>query len=65
MLYEEIKNGDFTNFNMLNENQQIEIMKNWNQKQWIKFRMQNTVSEEEVFEPIIKLMEDDEIRPNI
>lgn len=55
-LFEEIPKGDFSNLNMLNENQQIEIMKKWKRNIWIKFRMQNTVSEEEVFDPILKLI---------
>lgn len=59
-IFEEIQNGDFSNFNRLNENQQVEIMKNWNRDQWIKFRMQNSVSEEDVFNPIIKLIESDD-----
>ena len=59
-LFEEISNGVFTNFNELNEAHRIEIMKNWNQEQWIKFRMQNTVSEEEVFEPILRLIDHDD-----
>lgn len=58
-ILEEIQKGEFSNFNMLNENQQIEIMKSWNHDMWIKFRMQNTVSEEEVFDPILKLIEQD------
>lgn len=38
-ILEEIQKGDFSNFNMLNGNQQIAIMKSWNQDMWIKFRM--------------------------
>lgn len=56
-IFEEVQKGDFSNFNRLNEKQQVEIMKNWNSVQWIKYRMQNTVSEEDVFNPILKLIE--------
>lgn len=56
-ILEEIQKGDFSNFNMLNENQQIEIMKKWDRNMWIKYCMQNTVSEEDVFEPIFKLID--------
>ena len=59
---EKIQGGDFSNFNLLDEDPQIEIMKSWNQDMWIKFRMQNTVSEEAVFEPIIKLIDSDDRR---
>ena len=56
-LYYELQNGDFSNFNKLNENQQIDIMRNWDREMWIKYCMQNTVSEEEVFDPIFRLIE--------
>ncbi len=59
-ILEEIQSGDFTNFNMLSEIQQIEIMKNWDEQQWIRFRMQNTVSEKDVFDPILKLSDEEE-----
>ncbi len=59
-ILEEIQSGDFTNFNMLSENQQIEIMKKWDGQQWIRFRMQNTVSEKDVFDPILKLSDEEE-----
>ena len=52
----ELQNGDFSNFNKLNENQQIDIMRHWNKEMWIKYCMQNTVSEEEVFDPIFRLI---------
>ena len=53
----ELQNGDFSNFNKLNENQQIDIMRHWDRKMWINYCMQNTVSEEEVFDPIFRLIE--------
>lgn len=56
-IIEEIQKGDFSSFNHLNEEQQIEIMKSWNQDMWIKYRMQNTVSEAAVFEPVFKLID--------
>lgn len=58
-IFEEVSNGNFTNFNKLNEAQQIDSMKTWNQEMWIKYCMQNTVSENDVFDPIIKLIESD------
>lgn len=61
-LFEEISNGDFKNFNNLEEEQQIEVMKSWNQDMWIKYCMQNTVSEDDVFDPIMRLIDEDEQR---
>ena len=59
-ILKEIQGDDFSNFNLLDEDQQIEIMKSWNQDMWIKYHMQNTVSEEDVFEPIFKLIDSDD-----
>ena len=56
-LFEELRNGNFSNFNMLNDNQKIEIMKKWDRHMWINFRMQNTVSEREVFDPLYDLID--------
>ena len=35
-------------------------METWDDKQWIKYRMQNTISEEECFGPVLKKIEEDE-----
>ena len=56
---EEIQGDDFSNFNLLDEDPQIEIMRSWNRRQRTNFRMQNTVSEEDVFAPIIKLIDNE------
>lgn len=50
----------FSNFNLLEEEQQIDLMKNWDRNMWIKFRLQNTVSESDVFDPIFKMIDEDE-----
>lgn len=51
---------EFVYLNNLDEERKIEIMKNWDKATWIRFRMQNTVSEQEVFNPIMKLIEEDD-----
>lgn len=56
-IIEEIQHGDFSNLNKLSESQQIELMKTWDRSRWIKYCMQNTITEEEVFKPIFKLIE--------
>ena len=56
-IIEEIQHGDFSNFNKLSESQQIELMKTWDRSTWIKYRIQNTITEEYVFDPIFKLIE--------
>lgn len=59
LLLEEIDKGDFKRFENLSEPQQNKIMKTWNRQQWIKYRMQNTISDEECFGPVLKHIEDD------
>lgn len=49
---------EFAYLDNLDEDQKIEIMKRWDRQTWIRFRMQNTVSEQEVFDPIMKLIEE-------
>ncbi|MBQ6624310.1 MAG: hypothetical protein IIX39_00635 [Clostridia bacterium] len=47
---------DFENFNQLNESKQIQLMETWTPQQWLEYRMQNTISEEECFTPIFELI---------
>lgn len=50
---------EFSFLDNLDEESKIEIMKNWDKSTWINFCMQNTVSEHDVFDPIFKLIEED------
>ena len=59
LLLEEIDRGDFTRFNNLDEIKQGEIMKSWNEDKLMKYYMQNTISERECFEPVIKIIRGD------
>lgn len=59
ILNEEFQSGDFSRFNLLTKDEQVTVMQKWSKDTWDKFRMQNTVSEEEVFEPIFKLIDND------
>ena len=56
---QEILKEDFATFDSLTEPERIEVMKSWNRELWIKFRMRNTVTEEEVFDPLFKMIEVD------
>lgn len=60
LLLEEIDRGDFQRFEKLDEPKKVKIMETWDDKQWIKYRMQNTISEEECFGPVLKKIEEDE-----
>lgn len=60
LLLEEIENGDFSRFEKLSEPQQIKLMATWDESQWDKYCMQNTISEEECFGPILKQIEEDD-----
>lgn len=55
----ENQSKEFVYLDNLDEERKIEIMKNWDKSTWIKFLMQNTVSEHDVFDPIFKLIEED------
>ena len=48
---------DFNKFNLLTEAEQINEMEFWTPQQWIAYRMQNTISEEECFGPILAKIE--------
>ncbi len=47
---------DFNKFHQLNESEKIKLMSIWNQEQIMSYYMQNTISEEECFAPILKLI---------
>lgn len=59
ILNEEFQNGDFSRLALLTEEEQAAIMREWSKDTWVKYCMQNTVSEKEVFEPIFKLIDND------
>lgn len=47
---------DFDKFNLLTESEQLEEMATWNQEQIMAYYMQNTISEEECFAPVLELI---------
>ena len=47
---------NFTNFNLLNESEQVAAMSTWDQEQIMSYYMQNTISEEECFTPVLELI---------
>lgn len=49
---------DLTNFNLLNESEQVLVMSTWNQEQIMSYYMQNSISEEECFAPVLELIDD-------
>lgn len=49
---------DLTNFNLLNESEQVSVMSTWNQEQIMSYYMQNSISEEECFAPVLELIDD-------
>ena len=48
---------DLTNFNLLNESEQVSVMSTWNQEQIMSYYMQNSISEEECFAPVLELID--------
>lgn len=53
---------DFEKFNLLNESEQKTVMMTWTSQQWLEYRMQNTISEEECFAPVMELIDELEKR---
>ena len=47
---------NFEEFNLLSESEQISKMENWTSQQWFDYGMQNTISEEECFAPVLELI---------
>ena len=60
VLNEEFQRGNFSILSLLTEEEQVEVMQKWSKDTWDKFRMQNTVYEEDVFGAILKLIDNDE-----
>ena len=60
LLLEEVSKGDFDRFEKLDNSKKLKIMETWNQRQWNKYCMQNTISEEECFEPVLKIIRGEE-----
>lgn len=53
---------NFSEFNKLNESAQMDLMATWNKEQVMSYYMQNTISEEECFAPIMELIDELEKR---
>lgn len=49
---------DFKKFELLTESEQISYTKSWTPLQWKDYRMQNTISDEECFAPVLKLIDE-------
>ncbi len=54
---EAVKNGDFTEFNALNENEKAESMKFWSPQMWDSYYLLDAISEEELFNEIYKIID--------
>ena len=53
----EDRSMNFEAFSQLNESEQISYMEKWTDEQWIEYCMQNTISEEECFGPILNKLD--------
>lgn len=49
---------DFDKFNLLTESEQLSYMERWTLQRWLAYRLQNTISDEECFAPIFKLIDE-------
>lgn len=55
---EAVKHGDFTEFNRLNEDEKVENMKSWTPQMWDSYYLQNTISEDDVFDAVYKIIDE-------
>lgn len=55
---EAVKNGDFTEFNTLNENEKAESMKSWTPQMWDSYYLVDSISENEVFDAVMQIIEE-------
>ena len=63
MILNEDGSIDFEKFNQLNESKQMQLMEKWTPQQWMEYRMQNTISEEECFAPVFELIKESKSTP--
>ena len=49
---------DFNEFNKLNESAQMELLATFNTEQMMSYYMQNTISEEECFAPVMEYIDE-------
>ena len=56
-IYEAVKHGDFTEFNMLKEDEKLESMKSWTKEMMIKYLSQNSLTDDTLFYEIFKIID--------
>ena len=54
---EALKHGYFTEFNRLNEDEQIENMKSWTKDMRIKYLSQNSITDDDLFNEVYNIIE--------
>lgn len=57
---ETVKHGDFTEFNRLNEDEKVENMKSWTKNMRIKYLSQNSITDDDLFNEIYKIIDNSE-----
>lgn len=57
---EAVKHGDFTEFNRLNEDEKVENMKSWTKDMRIKYLSQNSITDDDLFNEIYKIIDNSE-----
>lgn len=55
---------NYDKFNLLTEEEQVSYIEKWTPQEKMRYLMQNTISEEECFGPVLKIIEQDELKEN-
>lgn len=58
---EAVLNNDFSLFNQLNEDDQKQVQKTWNQTMWLNYMSQEpTISDDDLFNELYKIIDNSE-----
>lgn len=55
-----ILSGEFSSFDCMTKNQQVDLMKTWTQEMWDNYHLRDTISENEVFDAVFKIIDGDD-----
>ena len=55
---EAVLNNDFSSFNQLNEDDQVEVMKTWTEEMWCNYYTKDEVSLDDTFNELYKIVDE-------
>ena len=55
---EAVQNNDFSSFNQLNEDDQVEVMKTWTEEMWCNYYTKDSISEQDFLNAMYKIIDE-------